>query len=894
MFRLMRLHLTLHRARSTALLTGILVAVSAFVVLTATTESSRLTVTGTVSKNRGAYDILVRPGNAAQELEKAEGLIRPNSLSDIYGGITVDQVDTVRRVPGVDVAAPLAVLGHQPEAGAILVDLAQLVPKGTRGTFGLDRTWHYDRALSSTRQQRRTVFITPYRLEARPGPEVSRQHATAGVAEFHQTYRHFEILPSGQRREVCKSTARPEENTTRLVASVNCLSWAGITYKGLPDGIEQPAEGPLTWVAVNFPVSYLVAGVDPEAESELFGLDAAVTKGDYLASRAPARLRDRPADDPASAMQMLRSERTAGDLTLSLTLTRQGEDRPLLRKQYDAGTRYHEYPVGKVSDIGTGAFTATGPVTYDRAADGTLRPRRVERPARSGTLLPLDGQDAWFRGILPANRNVSGGTVLPEIVGTFDPGRLPEFDSTTRLPLGTYGEPALSGADERSRKLLGGGALRPASSPTAYVQQPPLMLVSMESVRWLAEYNHLSTHRQTVAPVSAIRVRVAGVTGADEVSRERVRVAAEEIRERTGLHVDIVLGSSPEARTVALPAGENGRPELRLTEWWSKKNVAARIVEASDAKSLLLLVLVLVVCTLFVANAAAASVRSRRQELGLLAAVGWRRRQLFAIVLGELLLLGTVAGLLGTAAARAAGLALGIDVPVVRALLAVPVALAVALVSGAVPAWLAARVQPVTALRPAVSTGRRTRMFAGVTGMALAGAVRARGRGLLGAAAVAAAAAATLLLIAATSTFRGTLAGSLLGETISVQVRSTDIAAVVTMVLLSTVAVGDVMYLGVEDRASEFALLRAVGWGEAVTARLVLLEGMLIGLLGAVAGTLLGGAAALWLAPGGGVGALLVPAAVVVVGGTVLSGAAGLVPVLIQRRGSPARLLAEE
>ncbi|MFF0445781.1 ABC transporter permease [Streptomyces sp. NPDC004609] len=891
MFRLMLLHSTRHRARSAALLAGILVAVSAFVVLTATTESSRLTVTGTVSKSRGAYDILVRPENAVQEPEKAEGLIRPNSLSDVYGGITLDQVAAVRRVPGVDVAAPLAVLGHQPETGAVVVDLAALVPQGTRGTFDLGRTWRYDRGLSSITQKPYPVFITPHRLEARPGPTVQRRHATTGVSMQHQTYRHFEVLPSGRRREVCQGSAGAQENVTNLVGTVKCLSWSGTTYKG---GLQEGSYGPLTWVPVNLPVSYLVAGVDPKAESELFGLDGAVTRGRYLTSAAPARLRSRPADDPASALQMLRSERTATDLTVSVTLTRRGEDRPLLRKRYEAGARYLQHPVGKVSDIATGAFTATSPVTYERADDGTLRPRRVERPARSETLLPLDGQDTWFRTILPQNQNVSGGTILPEIVGTFDPERLPEFDAAARLPLGTYGEPALSGADERSRKLLGGGAMRPASSPTAYIQQPPLMLVSMESVKWLAEYNHLSSHRQTVAPVSAIRVRVAGVTGADEVSRERVRVAAEEIRERTGLHVDIVLGSSPEATTVALPAGENGRPELALTEWWSKKNVAARIIEASDAKSLLLLVLVLVVCTLFVANAAAASVRSRRGELGLLAAVGWRRRQLFTVVLGELLLLGTVAGVLGTAVAWVTGRALGIDVPVVRALLAVPVALVVALVSGAVPAWLAARVQPVAALRPAVTTGRRARMFAGVTGMALAGAVRARGRSLLGAAAVATAAAATLLLLAATSTFRGTLAGSLLGETISVQVRSTDVAAVVTMVLLSTVAVGDVMYLGVQDRASEFALLRAVGWGEGVTTRLVLLEGMFIGLLGSVAGTLLGGAAALWLAPGGGAGSLLLPAAGVVVTGTALSAAAGLVPVLIQRRRSAARLLAEE
>ncbi|MEV3872437.1 FtsX-like permease family protein [Streptomyces sp. NPDC049906] len=888
MFRLLWHHSVRQWARSLALLTGILVAVSSFVVLTATTESSKLTVTGTVAENRGAYDVLVRPGKAVQDLEKAEGLIRPNSLSDIYGGITFDQLDAVRRAPGTDIAAPLAMLGHQREQGGVYIDLAKLVPKGTRGTFDLDRVWEYDGGLSSVVQKRRTVFITPYHLEVRPGALVQGE-SPDGTTHDIRGSRYFEVLPSGERREVCKGGLVAEEHATMLRPAVDCLSWSG--YTDLKPVVGDGKHGPDTGLYIQFPRSQLIAGIDPEAEARLFGLDEAVTQGRYLSPKAPTTLTARPNEQPTMSVPALRSARGAKDLRLSTVLTPRGEDRPLLRKRYEVGTLKPHQPTEKAA-LDSLYPQPTTPVTYDRAADGTLRPRTVERPENVETVLPLDGRDTWFRELRPPSEEQSWGVPVPRIVGTFDPERLPEHDAASRVPLGTYGEPALSGADERSRKLLDGKPLRPASSPTSYIQQPPSTLVSIETVRWLADNNHL-TYQQNLAPISAIRVRVAGVTGADEVSRERVRVTAEEIRNRTGLHVDIVLGSSPVAQTVVLPAGENGRPELRLTEWWSKKNVATQIINASDTKSLILLTLVLVVCTLFVANAAAAAVRTRRGELGLLAAVGWQRPHLFTIVLGELLLLGAVAGLLGTGVAWGAGHLLGIDVPPGRALLAVPVALAVAALSGAVPAWLAARVHPVTALRPAVTTGRRTRMFAGITGMALAGAARARGRTLLGITAVATAAAATLLLIAATTTFRGTLAGSLLGETISLQVRTTDIAAVATMIVLSTIAVGDVIYLGVQDRAAEFALLRAVGWHERTTIQLVLLEGAFIGLLGSLTGTLLGAGAALWLAPADATGALLPPAAGVITAGTALSALASLVPVLIQRRRSTARLLAE-
>ena len=88
----------------------------------------------------------------------------------------------------------------------------------------------------------------------------------------------------------------------------------------------------------------------------------------------------------------------------------------------------------------------------------------------------------------------------------------------------------------------------------------------------------------------------------------------------TGLDVDITIGSSPSAQSVVLPAGTYGRPELTLSERWSRKGVAVAIVAAADRKSLLLLGLVLLVCVMFLGNAVAAAVRDRRRELGVLAA----------------------------------------------------------------------------------------------------------------------------------------------------------------------------------------------------------------------------------------------------------------------------------
>jgi hypothetical protein len=206
-------------------------------------------------------------------------------------------------------------------------------------------------------------------------------------------------------------------------------------------------------------------------------------------------------------------------------------------------------------------------------------------------------------------------------------------------------------------------------------------------------------------PISVIRVRVAGVTGPNPVSLERIKEVAQLIAVRTHLAVDIVTGSSPAPTTITLPVGAFGQPKLRLTEDWVKKGVAVAILSAVDKKSVVLFTLILVVCALFVANSATAAVRSRRQELGVLACLGWTRPRIYATVLGELALLGLAAGVAGGALSLPLAAALHLSVALDRAVLAVPAAVALAVVAGGGPAWLASRAEPVAAVRP--PCGRR-------------------------------------------------------------------------------------------------------------------------------------------------------------------------------------------
>jgi putative ABC transport system permease protein len=59
-----------------------------------------------------AYDILVRPKGTRTALESRTGTIQPNFLSGLYGGITMAQYRQIAQIPGVQVAAPIAMVGY--------------------------------------------------------------------------------------------------------------------------------------------------------------------------------------------------------------------------------------------------------------------------------------------------------------------------------------------------------------------------------------------------------------------------------------------------------------------------------------------------------------------------------------------------------------------------------------------------------------------------------------------------------------------------------------------------------------------------------------------------------------------------------------------------------------
>lgn len=908
------------RGRTLTLGVGILVAAASFSLLTAAASTSELRVRGAVARNwKTAYDILVRPTGSFTRLERERGLVRENYLSGIFGGITMRQYREIGRISGVQVAAPIANLGYiLPFASGARISINKFLTRDPVQLYRLRLAWFADRRLSRYPGQtlyvyftRRNRFSLSYGVpeELVPGRGIVPVCSGFGDALADAELLHPSPFASGNARAYlqCFSARSP-----RLV---------GRYYSPYPRGFVGSATNP------SFPVA--IAAVDPVEENRLLGLDLAITKGRPLSEEDRAQKRQAGIGFE-NVVPVILSQKTYVDQPLRVTVERlgipPGSDVPRKLASSDA-YRYMTRLSGQV--VGTQNFSSqalyddllsqltqgkpasvqgrwtVSPVTYETRREGppTASPLSNPRSVWSSEQYesgfypaPPGNDDVQFRDIVNHPSPYTGqegsffGTSV-QIVGRFDPEKLPGFNALSRVPLESYYPPQVEPGDDRSRELLGDRALLPSSNLGGYVAQPPFILTTLDAAKAFTDPRFFKGGNRA-APVSVIRVRVKGANGPDAASRERVRRVAAAIHDRTGLAVDITAGSSPTPILVQLPAGRFGRPPLLLREGWVNKGVAVAFLTALDRKSLAVFLLVLVVCVLFLVNGALATVRARRAEIGTLLCLGWSRRSIFGAVLGELALVGLAAGLAGAGLAATLIAVLGLDLALWRAALVAPVAVVLAIVAGVAPAWLATRSAPLHAVRPPVSD-RSGRVLPGLVGMAISNLRRLPVRTALAATGLFVGVASLAVLLSLQLAFQGLLTDTLLGEFISVQIRPVDYLSVGLAIALGGLAVADVLALNLRERAPEVVTLRASGWRESDVARLVALEGLGIGLLGGAAGGLIGllVGGLLFTGPLARIAGL---SALAALAGVAVAVVASLVPATIAARMSVPRVLAEE
>lgn len=923
MLRLIWSQLRRRPGRALGLGAGLFVAATGFSLLTAAAHTSQLRATGLVHSNvRSAYDILVRPHGSATALEKSRGLVQDNYLSGIFGGITMHQYAQIKAIPGVAVAAPIANLGYFQLTYPIHVDVRPDVNAASTQLYRVRIAYSANGGLETFRDADQYVYLTlDHPIDYTNGTERigSASYSVCGYGGTPTTPTNpFDLAARG---------------------SIACYS-AKTPYQHDPSDVDSPPTG---YVGATLDIEYpvLLSAIDPAEEDALVGLDGATVTGRSLrASDRPGSVEFSSQGPPTLIPQVpvVLSNRSFTDETADLTIQRLTPPASANVPAQLSGPHAAQWLAGlpgatvshrtapvdpdlaKVipqiqegSEAANNYWTA-GPVHYEMLPGGRLAAKTTTNPSiiwhstlfgdpsQVDTATPIDDGDTQFRKLTPkVGTNGLGGTSLPDgltptprlkVVGSFDPQRLAGFSPLSAVPLESYTPPVVTGADAASRAALHDQPLRPDRNIGGYLAQPPSLLTTLSSV---SAFTNSRVHRDYVntAPISVIRIRVSGVHGIDALSRARINQVADDIRSRTGLDVDITLGSSPAPQLIQLPATRGGAPALLVREGWTKKGVAVAIVTSVDRASLVLFGLVLIVCLLFAGNATLAAVQHRRTELGVLSCLGWPARRMFALVCGEVAVIGLAAGCVSAALAVPLAAALGVQLSALQIGLIVPGAVVLAVVAAALPATVAARRSPADAVRPPAGQARAHRAAGGLVGLAVAGLIRRPWRNLLAAVALALGVAAFTTVLAITQHFHGQIVGSLLGNAVDIKVRGIDYVAVITTLILSAAAVADVLYLGVRDRAPELAALYATGWSDRALGSLVGYEALGIGVVGSVVGGAAGLAIAATLA-GAAITPMLPWGLAAVAAGLIVTLGASVAPAGALRRLPVAELLAAD
>ena len=191
MIRLLISQVRFARGRAIALGAGMVVAAVAFCLLTASVDVGLARINGVVGQNwRGTYDLLVLPKGSGQA-KTGDHLVQVNYLSTATGGITTAQEARIEHLPGVGVAAPLAVVGYVLETASLPVDLTSVVGNSGPEVFSVTSSFSADQGLSHYPvQDDGYVYVTP---DALSGIQVSGGTLPSGGSVINEVLLVFTV-----------------------------------------------------------------------------------------------------------------------------------------------------------------------------------------------------------------------------------------------------------------------------------------------------------------------------------------------------------------------------------------------------------------------------------------------------------------------------------------------------------------------------------------------------------------------------------------------------------------------------------------------------------------------------------------------------------------------------
>lgn len=762
---------------------------------------------------RWHYDILVYPQEAQKYQGIGEGWVAPQTSLASYGGISMEELEQIRQIPGVEIAAPVSFIGY--------------------------------------------IHFDPLHAQYQNGEIGEFYKQTHTVTAFDGLQEHLLREREGYFRYVERSASDVEV--------------------GLYDGFEELSIPPSAMFRADDQM--MLVAVDPEAEDALYGLSAAVIEGEdlrYATIQNTSIGRIFPilvlAEQYYQVTETFSVEQVSIPEDVSIeqlqnegnTLLPQFEHTPLATlslEPYSKEWRYYQgnlefdedgiqHQEGYMFRGGSLELIRYSPIQYTLLEYETIPLLRAEAYPRPTSPFYRHSEYPSYRYQLYRERFEFG----IERIGIYDVNRLhPQFYTAWKP-----GEPIDIYTPHHSMIIRDGAGneieprpLIPLPLKDTYYTGAPDALTTLEAA---------SFFYGDAPPISSIRVVVEGVEERSEVSQRKIEQVAQQIRELTGHEVELMLGSSAAKVWVDLGGQEEGQVGI-VEEGWQQKGVSWTIEEQIEQSNRWLFVylstLVLFLNYTLITN----SLIKRLTEFALLRALGWSRIKIISGLLLETVLLSSLATL--------PFLSL---VPLIERLhwsmipllfLFFFVLLGIGYLSGCRQAlWLSPRAgltgegKQWAQKRMLAIRGLGTYLFHQLSRRPLR-------FGLL-LIALALSVMMIILFIATQQSLSDDLFLTFLGEVIDLNLQTYQKAFLLLGILLTVLLTLLLLFLNLTERRGEVQILRSIGWSIHRISRYFQLEAALIGVIGAVVGTVAGYTfltvySNLWLPAWVAIGSLLVP-----------------------------------
>lgn len=543
--------------------------------------------------SRGTYDILIRPAGAQTDLEKRLNLIEENYLGTGDGGITIDEWQTIKNHPKVEVAAPVASIG--------LFNARK-------------RTW-----MIKKDEEDPKYFEVEYRTS--DGANTYSTIENPYVYDFGNRIREFLIYPSS--RDIANNYFAGDKatfnfpNTYHQVVAVDPEEEGKLTDYDFSPLAEQVSDYdtykdgefsvPIMSLAdVSVPVTI---GLESDELADVSAEELVTWESKFINGNPSLTLSEDPAryysvlEEYVSKKRMHQGEifefvPDAGHSPFEQSLLYVDDDMKLTLE----GNEFIDGIGGAFDHHSQRIGYRLDPVVYEMKDDQSLLVRQIGVDELYEAPIYRNIEEVEFYEIDEFNDALNDD----EFIGFIENGTYSiekNAEALASAPLGIYGREMPHLAADRSIKLY------PSAIPGSFITTPAHGLVSIE---WAEK-------AKGAEPIDAIRVKIAGLTGYDKAAASLIRELAAEWEDK-GFTVDIVAGASLQNIVVDVEGiGEVVQPFTSL-------GAADTVLSSWNVLQVVLTVLYGLVSLTFIGFTFFNLLADRQKDEELLARLGWEQR----------------------------------------------------------------------------------------------------------------------------------------------------------------------------------------------------------------------------------------------------------------------------